>query len=116
MTTSSLPTGFEALEPFVAFWGRDTLADRARARDESDEQSRQAFYDVVKPLAPQALEYLDQKSLDSLNDSEQRLMKVVLGFAHVAMAVELQREEEPKHAQWRHFMRITTSPGDMKSV
>lgn len=114
MTVSLLPAGFEALEPFVAFWARDTLADRARARDESDEESRQAFYSAVKPLAPQALEHLDQKPLDNLDERERRLMKMVLSFAHVTMAVELQREEEPKHAQSRHFMRITTSPTDMR--
>ncbi len=113
MSTTSLPQGFEALEPFVEFWGGDTMADRARARDESDAASRQAFYDVAKPLVPQALEHLDQKSLDSLDEAEQRLLKVALSFGHVAMAVELQREEEPNHARWRHFMRITTSPTDM---
>ena len=113
MSTSSLPAGFEVLEPFVEFWARDTMAERGLARDESDEKSRQAFYDAIKPLAPQALEYLDQKSLESLNEAEQRLLKMLLSFTHVSMAVELQREEEAKHAATRHFMRITTSPTDM---
>lgn len=110
--TTSLPSGFEALEPFVEFWAVDTSAKRAHCRDISDEASRQAFYDVVVTLADQALEYLDSKSLLKLNAHEQKLMQLVLSFGHVAMAVELQREEENEHARWRPFMQITTTPAD----
>lgn len=111
--SSLLPVGFEELEPFVAFWAVGTTAARANCRDTSDEASREAFYHTASVLAPKALEYLDQKSLDELNEGEQRLMQIVLSFAHVAMAVELQREEEDEHAKWRPFMRITRSTGDM---
>jgi len=109
---SLLPSGFEALEPFVEFWAADTSAKRAHCRDISDESLRQAFYDVVVTLAAQALEYLDAKSLPELSAQEQRLMQLVLSFAHVAMAIELQREEESEHARWRPFMQIITTPAD----
>jgi hypothetical protein len=40
------------------------------------------------------------------------LMRLVLSFGHVAMAVELQRGEESEHAKSRAFMRITAAPAD----
>jgi hypothetical protein len=109
---TSLPLDFEALLPFVEFWAGNTAAERAHSRDSSDEASRLAFYNVIVELAPQALAYLDAKPLNQFDGSEQRLMKLLLSFAHVAMAVELHREEEPKHAKTRPYMRITQAPAD----
>ena len=111
--SSLLPDGFEALAPFVEFWAADTAAGRAHCRDISDEASRVAFYNAANDLVPQALAFLDEKPLEQFDASEQRLMKLVLSFAHVAMAVELQREEEPRHARYRPFMRITRAPADL---
>jgi hypothetical protein len=111
--SSLLPAGFEALAPFVEFWAADTAAGRAHCRDISDEAGRVAFYNAANDLVPQALACLDEKPLDQFDESEQRLMKLVLSFAHVAMAVELQREEEPRHARYRPFMRITRAPADL---
>ena len=107
------PAGFEALAPFVEFWAADTAAGRAHCRDISDEASRVAFYNAANDLVPKALACLDAKPLDQFDESDQRLMKLVLSFAHVAMAVELQREEEPRHARYRPFMRITRAPADL---
>ena len=111
--SSLLPAGFDALAPFVEYWAADTAAGRARCRDPSDEASRAAFYDAANDLVPKALACLDERPLDRLDESEQRLMRLVLSFAHVAMAVELQREEEPRHARYRPFMRITRAPADL---
>ena len=111
--SSLLPTGFEALAPFVEFWAADTAAGRAHCRDISDEAGRVAFYNAANDLVPKALACLDEKPLEQFDESEQRLMKLVLSFAHVAMAVELQREEEPRHARYRPYMRITRAPADL---
>lgn len=110
--SSLLPAGFEAMEPFVEFWAADTAAERAQRRQISDEASRAAFYNAVNELLPKALAYLDEKPLSQFDEREQRLMKLALSFAHVSMAVELQREEEPKHAQYRPYLRITRAPAD----
>ena len=107
-----LPAGFEALLPFVEFWAADTSAERAHCRDISDAAGRKQFYNAAIKLIPQALDYLDSKPLNHFNESEQRLMKLALSFAHVSMAVELQKDEEPEHAAWRPFMRITRSTAD----
>ena len=112
---SVLPAGFEALVPFVEFWAADTAAGRAHCRDISDAASRTAFYDATNELVPKALAYLDGKPLDQFDQSEQRLMKLVLSFGHVAMAVELQREEESRHARNRLHMRITRAPADLQA-
>jgi hypothetical protein len=109
---SLLPAEFETLEPFVGFWAVDTTAARAHCRDISDEASRVAFYNAANDLIPKALNYLDSKPIAQFDESEQRLMQLVLSFGHVAMAVELQREEEPKHARYRPYMRITRAPAD----
>jgi hypothetical protein len=110
--TSLLPAGFEALTPFVECWAVDTAAERAQRRQTSDETSRVAFYNAASDLVPKALDHLDAKPLSQFDESEQRLMKLVLSFAHVSMAVELQREEEPRHARYRPYMRITRAPAD----
>jgi len=108
----ALPEGFDPLAPFVDFWAAPSAAGRADCRQRSDEESRQTFYAAASPLIPGALDYLDSKPLAELNDGEQRLMHLLLSFAHLAMAVELHREEEPKHARNRHYLRITRAPAD----
>lgn len=110
--STALPQGFEALSPFVEFWAADTAAGRAECRQVRTEADRKSFYLAARPLLPEALQYLDSKSLDALEESEQRLMQLVLSFAHIAMAEELHREKEAEHARDRHFLRITRAPAD----
>ena len=112
MPSNALPEGFEALSPFVDLWAANSAAERADRRQRSDEESRQSFYAAASPLVPAALDHLDSKPLSALNDSEQRLMLLLLSYAHLAMAVELHKEEEPNHARDRHYLRITRAPAD----
>lgn len=107
-----LSAGFETLASFVEFWAADTAADRAHCRDISDEANRTTFYSAISELAPKALAYLDEKPLNQLNESEKRLLKLLLSFAHVSMAVELQRDMESTHARNRPFMRVTKATAD----
>lgn len=107
-----LPLGFEALEPFVEAWAAASAAERAGLRGASAEQDRVSFYAVGKALAPAALAHLDEKPLDQLDPSEQRLMNLMLSLCHVSLAVELQGQAEPAHARLRELMPITrTSAG-----
>jgi len=108
----SLPEGFEALEPFVERWAAGGVAERARRRDESSPQERQAFYDACAALAEGALDRLDEKPLDRLDAREERLRELLLSFAHVALAVEIQAEAEAAHAGLRRELRITHAPAD----
>ncbi|MDR2857815.1 MAG: hypothetical protein LBV50_08195 [Novosphingobium sp.] len=110
--SSLLPTGFAALEPFVAAWAVEGTAARDRRRGESTEAERIAFFEAAKDLAAPALELLDRKPLADHDESERRLMNLMLGFAHVTMAVEMLGSAEPRHAAFRKVMRLTRSPAD----
>jgi hypothetical protein len=109
---TQLPNGFEALEPFAGQWAISGTAGRARARNDSSAEERQAFYDAASPLLAPALELLDSKPLEELDEGEQRLMELMLSLAHVALAVETQREFETRHVVSRRHMTITRSSAD----
>ena len=112
---TSLPKGFEALEPFVAKWAIKGMAARAQARLDSTEAERGAFFEAAKDLAAPALARLDQKPLAKLDASEKRLMDLMLSFAHVSIAVEMQGDNEPKHAKAAPRMRITRATADLNA-
>ncbi len=108
----SLPTGFETLEPFVGHWAVAGTAARDALRGSGSADERQRFYDAAQPLLASALDYLDNKLLVDFDADERGLMNLMLSFAHVSIAVEIQREDEPKHAMARAHMHITTSVAD----
>jgi hypothetical protein len=107
-----LPPGYEVLEPFVDCWAIAGTANRDRCRGESTQEDRLAFFEATKGYLPRALELLDNKPLRALDESEQRLMNLLLSFAHVTMAVEMLGKAESRHAEFRKVMRITRSPAD----
>jgi hypothetical protein len=110
---TSLPAGFETLEPFVAGWALPSMAKRAERRETSTEAERVAFFEAAKDLAGPALARLDQTPLAELDAKEQRLMQLMLGFAHAALAVEMQGDDEPKHAKAARHMHITRATADI---
>lgn len=110
---ASLPKGFEALEPLVARWGIKGMAARAQARLDSTEAERLAFFDAVKDFVAPALARLDHKPLTALDASEKRLMDLMLSFAHVSIAIEMQGENEARHAKAAPMMRITRATADL---
>lgn len=109
---TTLPAGFETLEPFVARFAIAGTANRAQLRADAPAAEREAFYAAAKDLIAPALDLLDQKPLDGLDDSEQRLLNLTLSFGHIALAIEIQGPDEERHAQLRTYMRITRSPAD----
>ena len=84
----SLPKGFEDLEIWVSDWVLPDTQARSDKRLGSPMEAIQAFYDAILPQAPRILEYLDQRKLGELEDSEERLLKLMLSFAEVIPAVE----------------------------
>ena len=108
-----LPGEFEALAPFAATWALPTAAERAQMRSQASEAERLAFYQAALPILPAALAYLDQKPLPQFDEQEQLLMRMLLSFAHVALAVEAQGPDEAKHAAARQFLRITRAMSDL---
>ena len=109
---NQLPAGFEALEPFVDRFALPGTAARAQRRADSADKERRAFHAAAAPLIGQALDMLDTQPVDALEGPEKRLLDLVLAFAHVALAVEVQGPEGLRHAAVRTYKRITHSPAD----
>jgi hypothetical protein len=109
-----LPDGFAALEPFTERWAGDSAVIRAHLRDSASPEDAAAFYAAAQPLIESALARLDAKPLADHDDCEQRLMRLVLTFAHVSLAIEVQDRHEPAHRKLREHMRITRAPADTR--
>ncbi|MXO89985.1 hypothetical protein [Pontixanthobacter aquaemixtae] len=107
-----LPKGFEALEPFIAIWSANTAAQRDNLRTTVPAQQRAAFHRVIAPLANQALDQLDEKGLANFDAADENLMQLLLAYAHVGHAEEVQGSDEAKHAATRPRLRFTRAPAD----
>ncbi len=108
----TLPAGFEVLEPYVAEWAIEGTANRDRRRGDSAEEERVAFFNAAKDLVAPALDLLDKKALGDFDEGEQRLMSLLLSFAHVALAVEMLGKAESRHARFREVMKIQKTTAD----
>jgi hypothetical protein len=112
MTAAILPGGFEDLAGFAQDWAIRGADARKRRRIASTEAERQAFYEAVLPRAQAALDYLDQFEVDALGPDQQRLMDLLLTFAHVSLAVEAQGPDEAYHALSHAEFTITRNTED----
>ncbi len=108
----ALPEGFRELEQFVPTWVVSRSCDRATRRLDSSEEERVAFFNAARDLAAPALELLDKKPLSQLDEREQRLMDLMLSLVHVALAVEIQGDDEPRHARGARHVIITRASSD----
>ena len=108
-----LPEGFAALEPLVDDWAIATSAARAARRDDSSAKEQEVFYRAAREFLDPALALLDAKPLAKLDAKERRLLDLMMTLAHVSIAVEVQRDFEPKHTVMRRYMRITKTPADL---
>jgi len=111
-SSNALPAGFETLEPFVSQWAVEGANNRLLARLDSTEEERTGFFNAARDLIPGALELLDKKPLAEHDESEKRLMLLVLSIAHVSQAVEIQRDDEPYHAKYARFITITQASAE----
>ncbi|MBS1240025.1 MAG: hypothetical protein H6R45_731, partial [Proteobacteria bacterium] len=80
----------------------------------SSDAERVAFFNAARDLLPAGLDYLDRKPLDQFDEKEQRLMNLFLSLCHVAQAVEIQGDHEPRHALGRQHMKITRASADLR--
>lgn len=110
--TMILPEDFADLEPFVADWTPATSAERAARRSAAPAPALAAFHDAMAPRLDAALAWLDARPLADLDPAGRNLLGLCLMLAHVALAVETQGQDEPRHALQREGMRITRTPAD----
>lgn len=115
-STSMLPEGYQALEPFVVDWALPTQAERARKRSSSTPDEKRALYEAARGILPQALAELDAKPFDRLNERERMLLNVLLSYAQVALSIEVRGDGEALHAQDRRHMTITREPTPLSAL
>lgn len=85
---SRLPDGFSHLEALVDAWVLPDSRARAEKRLATPFEEIRTFYDTMLAAAPAALEYLTERRLGELDDTEERLLKLLLALAEVGPAVE----------------------------
>ena len=108
-TQTTLPQGFAALEPFVAYWAAPSLAERDTRRLDSTEAQRLAFYEAARDIAPAAFDYLNAKAFAAYDEADHRLLDLMLALIHVALAVEIERGERARtQGPARTDRRLTT--------
>ena len=105
-----LPTGFEALEPFVDQWALNGTQARHSRRETTGIEDIRRFYDVMLAQASAAIACLDGKPFEDLTDNEQRLMFLLLALGHVAVAVEVHGQPRAPHTPYPHRVRLTQPP------
>jgi hypothetical protein len=86
---SSLPAGFEELEPWVVDWARPTRAERYAMRLSKTFDELAAFYDAIAPRAEEAIIHLDGLDLSALGDDDARLMQLLQSMILVSYAVNV---------------------------
>jgi hypothetical protein len=106
---TSLPEGFQDLERFVTTWASATAEGRIASRLGTSVDEQRQFYDASKDRLPEMLDHLDGKDIDKLDDPNQRLYRLVLGFAHAALAAETFGPDEPLHARGQRRIQLTRS-------
>jgi hypothetical protein len=114
--TTALPAGFDALEPFAAYWAAETLSERDTRRLDSTEAERVAFYTAARDLAPAALDYLDSKSFADYEEADHRLLDLMLSLIHATLAIEIERDEEHVHARGARLMPIVHERADPRAL
>ena len=89
LKSKKLPEGFSALEPFVDRWAGDNTMARIAAREDSSMDEIRAFYDLMLEHAEKATDLINQYPLEKLPESVALLAKLMLGFCHATISVEV---------------------------
>lgn len=107
---TTLPPGFDELEPFVAYWAGETNDIRWDRRARSSMPEIQQFYDAMLARADDAMTYLDQFPLDAMPEEASRLFRLLLSLAHASMAVEVHHQPRAAFSPFPHGMRVERGP------
>lgn len=106
----SLPAGFEALEPYVAYWAAPGTQERRERREAASMAAIEDFYAAILALAPEAIRSLEGRDMAALEGAELRLMNLLLALAHVSMATELHRQPRAPFTPYPHHVRLVEAP------
>lgn len=109
-TTTSLPPGFEDLEPYAAYWAGETNDIRWHRRSRAAMADIQQFYQAMLPRAEDAFGHLQQFPLDDMPEDAARLFRLLLSLPHAAMAVEFHGQPRAVGSPFPHGMSIGRGP------
>ncbi len=87
--SNKLPAGFECLERFVGGWAVFDSMKRWEKRLASTMPEVREFYDVMLPVAEDAMKLLAKKNVEDLTEAERNLYGLSLSFMTVSPAVEI---------------------------
>ncbi|MGQ0700621.1 MAG: hypothetical protein ACT4PZ_20565 [Panacagrimonas sp.] len=107
---TSLPPGYEELEPFVEYWAGATNDIRWDRRSRAAMLEIRRYYDAMLPRADEALSYLEQFPLGDMPADATRLLRLLLSLPHAAMAVEFHRQPRAASSPFPHGMHIQPGP------
>ena len=102
-----IPSGFEPLIPFIDQWATEGTSSRAGLRKNNTQKDMLGFYRVAQPFARSALTYLDKKELSDFDESDTRLMNIMLSLVHISLAIEVQEENESEHSKFSVRIKYT---------
>lgn len=107
-----LPSGFEALEPFMAQWCCETSAERMQVRCEADMDSIRSFYDAMLEHADDAFDVIERYPIGEMPDDVACLAKLLLGLAQASVAVEIHGNPRAPDTPYPNSIRLvrSTSP------
>ena len=106
MVEKLLPEGFEALEPFLPYWGVRGSQERRERREAASMDEIMAFYEPCLALAPAAMKHLEAFRVDNMPAAEARLYELMLALAHVSMATELHGQPRAPYTPYPHNVRL----------
>lgn len=109
-TNPLLPSGFEALEPYVEYWAAETNDLRWDRRSRASMAQIRDFYDAMLALAEPAMVHLEAFPLGDMPDAETRLCCLLLSLAHVSIAVELHQRPRVIHSPFPHGLNVEKGP------
>ena len=99
-----LPEQFPTLNPYAEKWAIDSEEKRRIMRMNSSQSELQSFYQTMKPILDEVIQYLNQFNLDELADAERHLLQMSLSLVEISVAVELFRNPWPLNAwPWEKF-------------
>jgi hypothetical protein len=84
-----LPDGFIDLERFVADWARPTRQERYDMRLSKPFDELVEFYDAVAPRAEEAIEHLNRRDLDALDEPDTRLLQLLYSLILLSYPVNV---------------------------
>ena len=109
-TGTSLPAGFEELEPWVSDWVQPGRDERYAVRLSKSIGELSEFYDAIAARAEDALEYLDALDLNDLPADADRLLHLLYSMVLVSYSVNVFKQPHIPDSGSAFFNAVIAPP------